>query len=192
MGISMLELLQQWDRDLFLWINSLHHPLLNSPMVILSGQVIWLPMILLSLWIAVKKFGWRMAGFFTLFLLLAIVASDVTSSYILKNTTLRLRPCREIDLRPLIYSFGQKCGGKYGFVSSHASNSFVLLTFTTFALRLKGLWWLVWILGGAVAYSRIYLGVHYPGDILGGVIVGCFWGGVMVWCFRRLKGQGEI
>jgi undecaprenyl-diphosphatase len=146
-------------------------------MLILSGQLIWCPLIVHFLWISFKNGGRRGATYFFFFLVLALAASDVTSSYILKNFFHRLRPCREVDLLPFIYSFGQKCGGKYGFVSSHAANSLCLIVFSSMALFPKPKFFhLAWIIPLLVSFSRIYLGSHYPGDILGGFLVGTIWG----------------
>lgn len=157
-------------------------------MLLLSGQLIWLPVVGLAFYLAWKENSKREFGLFLLFLLLAVVASDVTSSYVLKNIFTRLRPCREVELLPLIYNFGQKCGGRFGFVSSHAANSFTLVTFTIGALisKKKGLH-LFWIMPLLVSYSRIYLGVHYPGDVIAGATVGLFWGFILSWCFRNSK-----
>lgn len=128
-----------------------------------------------------------MTLYFGLFLILAIIASDVTSSYLLKNIVNRLRPCREIDLKPLIYSFGQKCGGKFGFVSSHAANSIALVFFSIRSLNFEKKWiYGLWIIPVLVGYSRIYLGVHYPGDIAGGMLVGLFWGYVFSKMYKTI------
>jgi undecaprenyl-diphosphatase len=146
-------------------------------MTVFSGQSIWIPFIGYFFWYSYKKNGKEATLFFGLFLLLALIATDVTSSYLLKNLTDRLRPCREIDLKPLIYSFGQKCGGKYSFVSSHAANSVALVLFSIRSLKFEKKWiYLLWIVPAIVAYSRIYLGVHYPGDVIGGIAVGTLWG----------------
>jgi undecaprenyl-diphosphatase len=179
----VIEGLKSLDRSIFLLLNSLHQDWLNPFMLVLSGQLIWLPFIGYFFWISSKSHPKKKTWLFALFLVLTLIASDVTSSYILKNVINRLRPCRELDLKPLIYSFGQKCGGKFGFVSSHAANSVALLFFSIRSLDFKhsGIHFL-WIIPILVGFSRIYLGVHYPGDILGGAVVGLFWG----WCFSKM------
>jgi undecaprenyl-diphosphatase len=172
-----MEALLELDRSFFLLLNSIHLPWLDTLMVVISGQVIWFPLVGYFLWLSYKGNGKKSSGYFLLFLLLALAASDVTSSYILKNTFHRLRPCREADLLPLIYSFGQKCGGKYGFVSSHAANSLCLIVFSYLSLNSRPKFFhLTWIAPLMVSFSRIYLGSHYPGDILGGYFVGTIWG----------------
>lgn len=179
----MIEGLLALDRDLFLFINGFHSKYLNPVMQFLSGQLIWLPLIGFFLGWSFKTLGKSRTMYFLLFLFLTMVASDVTSSYILKNIFNRLRPCREIDLKPLIYYFGQKCGGKFGFVSSHAANSSSLILFSLISLKFKSrqyLWFLM--IPFLVGFSRVYLGVHYPGDIIGGVFVGAAW----AWVFSKM------
>lgn len=187
----MIESLKGLDRSLFLLVNSWHVSFLDRPMVFLSGQAIWIPFIGYFFFYSYKKLGKVQTGYFALFLVLALIASDVTSSYIIKNIFNRYRPCRELDLKPLIYNFGQKCGGKFGFVSSHAANSVVLVLFSIRALKFeRKIFYGLWLIPVLVAYSRIYLGVHYPGDILGGVIVGLIWGYFFSSMFKEIsRGQ---
>lgn len=165
-----------WDRRLFLWINSIGNGTLDSMMVVLSGQLIWLPFVLFAVYLFQKKRRGNHLGLFLLFMGLALICSDVTSSYIFKNVFQRLRPCRVDEIQTLMYSFGQKCGGRFGFVSSHAANSFALVIFTLRVLNLRGIYWVILLIPALVSLSRIYLGAHYPGDIIGGIIVGSFWG----------------
>lgn len=172
----MIEGLTALDRSLFLFINSFHSEALNPFMVFISGQLLWIPLIGYFFWRAFKTQTRKNFYFFCLFLVLALIASDVTSSYVFKNIFTRLRPCREIDLKPFIYSFGQKCGGRFGFVSSHAANSVALILFSIRSLKFTEKWThALWIIPALVCWSRMYLGVHYPGDILGGVLIGLSW-----------------
>ncbi len=185
----MIDGLLALDRALFLILNSFHVSWLNPVMQTLSGQGLWLPFVGYFFWRCYRTNGRRETTIFGLFLLLTLAASDVTSSYLLKNFVDRLRPCRELDLKPLIYSFGQKCGGKYGFVSSHAANSVALVFFSLRGLRLRDRHlWFLWLVPALVAYSRIYLGVHYPGDIVGGVLVGLGWAWAFSEIFRSRQG----
>lgn len=170
-------------------MNGFHVGFLDPVMVFFSGQLIWLPFVVFFIWKGKLKLDKKSFAIFVFFLALTLMLSDVTSSYILKNLFTRLRPCRLEELKPLIYSFGQKCGGKFGFVSSHAANSTALVFFCLNTLSLPPKFRSLWILPAIVGLSRIYLGVHYPGDILGGMVVGLFWGYVMVNCFRTTRAQ---
>lgn len=186
----MIESLNALDRSFFLFLNSFHSPFLDPIMTVLSGQLIWIPFIGFFFYYSYKKNGKKFTLLFGLFLVLAIIASDVTSSYILKNIVKRLRPCRELDLKPLIYSFGQKCGGKFGFVSSHAANSVALILISIRCLQFEKVYvHFFWLIPLMVGISRIYLGVHYPGDIIGGTIIGLFWGYCFSSMFRSIKAQ---
>ncbi len=185
----MIESLHKIDSALFLWLNSLHLNWLDQAMVFLSSQILWYPFTLFFLYFAYKQFGKKTALYFALFLLMAIVASDVTSSQIFKNLFGRLRPCRAEDIKELVYRFGQKCGGRFGFVSSHASNSFALMSFSLITLGLqRPVRIMATALAVLVSFSRIYLGVHYPADILGGAAVGIGWGIFFAWSFKQVQG----
>jgi undecaprenyl-diphosphatase len=189
----MIDSLRALDRSLFLVINSWHSEWINPLMTLFSGQIIWLPLIILALWIVYKQLGVKGLSLFFLFLILTIIASDVSSSYIVKNSFNRLRPCREIDLKPFIYNFGQKCGGKFGFVSSHAANSVALVLFTLRIIPFKSYsCYLLWLLPLLVSYSRIYLGVHYPADVIAGALIGVFWSFIFSWIFKRTNIMEQV
>ncbi len=173
----MIELLNQLDRSLFLLINSWHAEWLDESMKFISGPILWYPIILGLTYLCFTYHGKKLTALFAFFIFLAIFASDTTSSQIIKNIFMRLRPCREEDLIGLIHNFGQKCGGRFGFISSHASNTFAATIFMAKSLKLeRRFFFMAMIFPVLVSYSRIYLGVHYPADILGGAAIGIMWG----------------
>jgi len=179
----VIENLNSLDQRLFLLLNSFHATWLNEFMRFISGYVVWVPLMFFIFVLSYKKLGAKNTSYFAFFCILVIIACDATASSIIKNTFNRLRPCRNPELSELIHSFGQKCGGKYGFVSSHAANAFGLILFSVrtlnFSFYKAALLILIPVL---ISYSRIYLGVHYPGDILGGFIVAFIWS----WAFSEI------
>lgn len=184
----MIEALSALDKKLFLEMNSWHATWLNPIMGFFSGQLIWLPFIILILYFAYQQLEKANFYLFLLFLVLVIVASDITSSYLLKNIVERMRPCRLPEIKAAMNHFGQKCGGRFGFVSSHAANSFAILAFAFFILNFKSRkFHLLWLLPLIVSFSRIYLGVHYPGDIVGGMVVGIGWGLILGMFFKNQR-----
>jgi undecaprenyl-diphosphatase len=173
----VIQWLNSLDTSLFLFLNSLHTEWLNPVMVFLSGQLIWYPVLAYFLFQCHRLMGTKSTLIYALFILLAIVAADTTSSQIMKNIFMRLRPCRNDEVMDLLNQFGQRCGGRFGFVSSHAANTFAATVFMIQSLTIsKSLKIAALCFPVLVAYSRIYLGVHYPGDILGGTLVGVGWG----------------
>jgi undecaprenyl-diphosphatase len=177
------------DQKLFLFLNSFHAEFLNSTMLVLSGQLLWIPFVVWFVFLSRKFEERRESAFFILFLVMLLVCSDVTSSYLFKNIFTRMRPCRVEELKPLIYNFGQKCGGKFGFISSHASNSFGLVTFSVLSLRrFMKLPWIYFSLPILVSLSRVYLGVHYPGDVVVGALNGVMYAYIFAYLFKQTQG----
>jgi len=181
-----MEYLKQLDTQLFMLINGSHNAYFDPIMYWLSDKLIWIPMYLLIIFLMVRRY--KMRGVLMLvFVALVIVLCDQTASGLLKNTVQRLRPSHEPSLAGLIYLSKAGPGGLYGFASSHAANVFGLATFLCFVLDAKfrylkyGLFFWAFL----VAYSRIYNGVHYPGDVVAGTIIGIVFGYLMAKTYFR-------
>lgn len=169
-------MLERLDQNLFLFLNSHNSPFWDQVMYNISGTVIWIPLylaILVALGIKYK----RKFLVIILMIIIAITLSDQGSVFF-KNNVHRLRPCHEPALEGLVHFVKGICGGKYGFVSSHASNSFMVAILTLLLIRRR--WFTYGIIFWAmmIGYSRIYLGVHYPGDVICGSMLGVLigWG----------------
>ncbi len=168
----MLDFLKELDIKLFLFLNGIHGPSGDFIMYWLSHKYIWIPLYALLLYLLVRIHGKK--AFLLIFMVaLLITVSDQVSVHLFKNVFQRLRPCHEPGLEGMVYTLG-RCGGKYGFISSHASNSFAIAAFVGLLLWNKIRWLSLFMLSWAamVSYSRVYLGVHYPADIVVGGIVG--------------------
>jgi undecaprenyl-diphosphatase len=147
---------------------------MDPVMYAISGRIIWIPLylaILVYLGITYK----RRFLIILIFIILAATLAD-QSSVLIKNIVHRLRPCHEPALAGLVHILKGECGGVYCFVSSHATNSFdvALLSLLFIKKRWYSISIVIWAL--VIGYSRIYLGVHYPGDVICGSVLGAFIG----------------
>ncbi|MEA3452347.1 MAG: phosphatase PAP2 family protein [Bacteroidota bacterium] len=169
----MLYQLQEIDKSLFLFLNSLNSPFFDSLMWLVSGQIIWIPYFLLIIFFFAKKYNKK---FFIplLFLLITIAIADLSSVHLFKEVFKRLRPCHNPEFIDIIHIVKNKCGGNYGFVSSHSANFFSLAFFASLVIKKRWFSFMAFSIAVLIAYSRIYLGVHYPADVLGGAILGIF------------------
>lgn len=167
----MFEQLKQLDTDLFLFLNSLHNDFSDFIMYWLSDRFIWIPLYLFVLYLIIKKYKIR-AIIVVAFLVLMVVLSDQLSVNLFKNVIQRYRPCHNLEIQNLVHTVNGYCGGQFGFVSSHATNTFGLAVLSLLFIRKK--WFSISILlwAALVSYSRIALGVHYPSDVFVGAMLG--------------------
>ncbi len=163
------ESILQFDTDLFLILNGINSPWWDTAMLLFTRKEIW-HFLYLAILIAIIRNYERKSWIVILVLLIGLIASDQISTLI-KELTQRYRPGHEPALEGLVHIVLRK-GGLYGFVSSHASNAFFVLAFTTpmFRNRASFLPILIWAL--LISYTRIYNGNHYPFDIIGGWMLG--------------------
>ena len=164
--VSLIE----FDIKLFLYLNSFHSDFWDIVMVYISAKATWIPLYLTVLFFFVKKFGIKNALILLLFFLTLIALSDQISG-IFKHQFLRLRPCFEPKISTIVHCL-KKPGGEYGFVSAHAANAFAFATFSALIFKTKIYTICIILWAAIVAYSRIYLGLHYPGDVICGAISG--------------------
>ncbi|HNX55669.1 MAG TPA: phosphatase PAP2 family protein [Prolixibacteraceae bacterium] len=173
----MMEFLKSLDTDLFLALNGWHNSFFDPIMYWLSDKLIWIPMYLFVIFLIFRKY--KMQGVLMLLFIAATIAlCDQTASGLLKNTVQRLRPSHDPAIMNLVHLSNAGAGGLYGFASSHAANVFGLATFIwlVFDDKFKMLKYWMFIWAAMVAYSRIYNGVHYPGDVIAGIVIGMIWG----------------
>ena len=161
------------DTQLFLFFNSKHNEFFDVVMYWISNKFFWIPLYLFFFFLAYKQVGKRI-WIVILAAALLILLSDQISVHAFKNVFLRLRPCHNLLLQSKVHLLNGYCGGTYGFVSSHAANTFALAMFLSLFFRRRINYFGVFIFSWAtlVAYSRIYSGVHYPADVVIGAILG--------------------
>jgi undecaprenyl-diphosphatase len=181
------------DTDLLLWLNSAHNAFFDVFMMLFTGKWIWIPMYLSLAYLLLKNMTAKQAMMCIVAIALVIVVTDQMSSSLIRHAVGRLRPANlENPISSMVHIVDGYRGGRYGFPSSHAANSFGLVFFLYFLMRRSPLpaFMMVWAIVNC--YSRIYLGVHYPGDILCGALVGLL-GATIVWLiYRRLTKQEAL
>lgn len=178
------ELLLDTDQKIFLFLNGLHTPWLDGIMYWITYKFTWIPMYLFLIVLIFRKYQ-RKALFVILSLVVAVALADQITSGLMKPFFARLRPCHDPVIGSLVHLVSG-CGGQFGFASSHASTSFALATscFIVTKTTIPQTWLLfVWAL--IYSYSRIYVGVHYPGDIVVGAFMGILAGILCAMIYKK-------
>ncbi len=163
-----------WDKQLFILVNShWNHPWLDGLFPVWREANTWLPLYLFLILFVVlnfpsKAFSWILSAIVT------FAISDQVSSSLLKPFFARLRPCNDPELAGIVRLLLPNCGSGYSFTSSHATNHFAFGVFVFLTMgKILGRWkWAFLFWAGSVAYAQVYVGVHYPLDVLSGAIVG--------------------
>jgi len=168
----MIETLIELDQDFFLFLNGLHFTWLDPIMYWISGKMEWVPFYLLIVGVIIYRYKWK-SILVLVCIGISIALADQFTSGFMKPFFERLRPSHEPLFEGIVHHVNNYKGGKYGFASSHAANSFSMAMFVWLLFHTKNKWvTLIFAWALLVSYSRIYLGVHYPADIIVGGAVG--------------------
>lgn len=181
-----MERLLELDLEVFLRLNGMHTPLLDTLMVFASSKTAWVPFyVLLVAWVWWRK-GWRYAIWLLVGAGLCVLLSDRISVLAFKDTVRRLRPCHYLPTLGISVHIpdGEGCWGQYGFVSSHATNVFSVAFFLSLLARRGWLTGVMLVWASWVSVSRVFVGVHYPLDVLCGGLLGALIG-LTVYFFTR-------
>ena len=183
-----MENLLAWDRELFLWLNSLGNQTFDWFWMMmthrLSNLIVYLTL-LIFIW---YKNSWRTAVYIFLFASFLILFTDQLTN-LFKVQVGRLRPCFDSQLKDMVRLVKSSCGGKFSFFSGHASNSFALAFFfgRVAKIHFKMVNFILIFIAGLISYSRIYIGVHYPLDMICGIFVGSLIGIVFYKIWEKSK-----
>ncbi|MEE9364699.1 MAG: phosphatase PAP2 family protein [Cellulophaga sp.] len=181
----MLEELLQYDKELFLYLNGLGVDSWDSFWMFATNKVNSIPLYILLLVVSYRQLGLKKTLVLLVTVGFLIGVTDQLANFF-KYGVQRLRPCYDSDVTNLMRLVKDSCGGKFGYFSAHASNHFSIAIFFTLLLKSKfayiGIPMFVW--ASMIAYSRIYIGVHFPLDVFTGVAIGLILGWVFVKLYK--------
>ena len=187
----MLDYLNDIDTDALLAVNGLHDTFQDMLWWMVSAKWASLLLVLALIWILLHQ-NRRHALLVLAMIAIAILISDQVSSGLIKHLVERLRPTHDPSLGDAVHIVNGYRGGMYGFVSSHAANSFAVATFLALLMRHRLVTCSLFAWAALQCYSRVYLGVHYPGDILGGILVGVLAGILVSYLMRWIQRRWHL
>jgi len=186
--MNFINTIKDFDTQLFLFLNSKHNSFFDFIMFWASNKFIWIPLYLFFAYLAFKHFGKRV-WLITLSAIVLMTLTDQISNKVFKDNFERYRPCHNLLIQSQVH-VNRECGGMYGFVSSHATNTFGLAMFLSilFYKRIKYFPLFIFFWAMFVSYSRIYNGAHYPADVTCGAIVGMTMGWIIYKVYKSIDG----
>lgn len=167
--MEFLQNILNLDKELFLYLNSFYNDFWDTIMLMITRKETWIPLYAVILFYFFKNY--RSKAWLIAFALVLLIAGADQISTLMKEGFMRFRPVHEPDIADMVHNVLRK-GGLYGFVSAHAANSVAILVFTSRIFKSRAYYFLMLFWALLFMYSRIYAGVHYPLDILGGAVLG--------------------
>ena len=190
---DLLSMLKAMDTMVFLTVNSHHNAYFDSVMWLVSGKLIWVPMYVSLFFVLLKNYSYKVVFAILLAIGVVILFTDSFTAQIIRPWVCRLRPSNlDNPMSSMVHIVDGYRGGAYGFPSSHASNTWGLAFFITFLFRRYKLTFFFFLWALLVCYSRMYLGVHYFGDLLIGGLLALAGASTVFHVFRKVSGDTRL
>lgn len=184
--LELIHYLEQIDTAILLFINGMHCALFDYFMVLVSNRFTWIPFYAAFIFVMIKNFHWKVTVATILAVALLVLLCDQTASGLLKPLVGRLRPSNQDNsISCMVHVVDGYRGGRYGFPSSHSANSWGVAIFAMYLVRNRKLSIFLALWATLVTYSRAYLGVHYPGDLLVGLLIGFIMASIVFYAYNH-------
>ncbi len=190
---DLLSMLKAMDTMVFLTVNSHHNAYFDSVMWLVSGKLIWVPMYVSLFFMLLKNYSYKVVFAILLAIGVVILFTDSFTAQVIRPWVCRLRPSNlDNPMSSMVHIVDGYRGGAYGFPSNHASNTWGLAFFITFLFRRYKLTFFFFLWALLVCYSRMYLGVHYFGDLLIGGLLALAGASTVFYVFRKVSGDTRL